>query len=800
MKLHLKSALVLRVLLSVFVFSSIVTLAQNNNNFVNHSFPDGKILVDRDAIIEMELTEDRYNNLETPLKKISYDLLQLLKPELLPSATSLEQHALSFQEMNSLKLDVTQSSIISQVNNGRVYVYIYLNTPSTEILNPFPIEITDRDELNHIAVAWVTLSDLETIVRLESVRSIQTVIPPVLNTGSVNTQGDIIHRTTNVRSVFNFNGTGINVGVVSDGVTNRSASQATGDLPPDGSRLTVLSNSPGGNEGTAILEIIHDLVPGSNLFFHGYGANTISFNTAITNLVNAGCKIIGDDIGWINEPFFQDGTVATHIKSLIAANNIIYVSAAGNGAGSHYQGNFYPIPSQPTQHFFGEGDSTDGFYLYAYLPRNTNIRVVLQWNDPLGASANNYNLYLFRINANNSTTQVASSLGAQTGTQDPFELINYTKPNNPTLANNHLIMITKGTGDPRTLELFIYTSDSAYNYSNNIKPQDAIFGHAALDEVVSVGAVNQSTPGVIEYFSSQGPSTIAFPSPVLRQTPKVVGVDFVSITGAGGFPNPFGGTSAAMPHIQGVLAQAWSKGLTMTGNQIKQIMYDYSFDLGGVGYDYVFGHGLADALEIFNNSPLPVELVSFSVAAKGNKVVLSWKTASEVNNYGFEIQRAVVGMNSQWSDWTKIGFVSGSGNSNRPNQYSYVDENAVKSGKAKYRLKQIDTDGKSSFSTEVEIKPQPETFALSQNYPNPFNPSTTIEYSLPVESFVNITIYNLLGQEVMILVDEKQESGYHQSRFDASGLSSGVYLYSIKAASVEANKTFSHTRKMQLIR
>lgn len=773
--------------------------AQVSEIYSPKKFSGGDFILNQQALDEIQIQTSKFNNLNPELHKISSDLVQLLKPELLPSATSLEEHAFSFQQINALKLNMTQSSISNQVNSGKVYVYIYLNNASTETLSNFPIEITDRDEQNQIAVAWVTVSDLESIARLDNVKSIQTVIPPVLNTGSVNTQGDLIHRTSNVRTIFNYNGTGVNIGVVSDGVTNRSSSQSTGDLPPDGNGLTVLNNSPGGDEGTAILEIVHDMVPGSNLFFHGFGTNTVSFNNAITNLVNAGCKIIGDDIGWIDQPFFQDGTVASHIKSLINSNDIIYVSSAGNGAQNHYQGDFYPIPSQPTQHFFGEGDSTDGFYMYAYLPRNTNIRIVLQWNDQFGSSGNDYDLYLRRINANNTYTTVAQSESFQTGTQNPYELINYTKPNNPNQSNNFAIVINKYSGSARTLEVFVYPTDSAFSYSNNIKPQDAIYGHAALDEVVSVGAVNQSTPGVIEYFSSQGPSTITFPTPVVRQTPKVVGTDFVSVTGAGGFPTSFGGTSAAMPHIQGVLAQTWSKGIMLSANQIKQVMYDWSFDLGGLGYDNVFGYGLADALEIFNNNPLPVELISFSAATKGNKIVLTWKTQTEVNNFGFEVQYSLMKENGKWSEWNYIGFVEGNGNSNKPVTYNYVDE-VLKSNKVKYRLKQIDTDGKFSYSKEIELKTQPENFELSQNYPNPFNPSTTIDYSIPVESFVSISVYNLLGQEVKQLVNENMDAGFYQANFDAGELSSGVYIYSITAKSVDGNKSFSQTRKMQFIK
>ncbi|QQS37024.1 MAG: S8 family serine peptidase [Ignavibacteriales bacterium] len=793
----LMRSLILIAICLIFISQSLL-FAQTKLVETNEFFRGNQILP-QSSSTEMMLSKSSLLSMRPELQKLSSDLVQLINPELLPAATTLEEHCNSFISMNALQLDLSKSSFTEQVNSGSVYAYIFLNSSTLNGLNQYSLSITDRDDKNNIVVAWIKISELEILSGDPQVKMIRTVIPPVLNTGSVTTQGDIIHRTSNVRSIFSYNGTGVNIGVVSDGVTNRSSSQGTGDLPADGSGLTVLNNSPGGNEGTAILEILHDVVPGSNLFFHGIGTNTVSFNNAITNLVNAGCKIIGDDIGWIDQPFFQDGTVASHIKSLINSNDIIYVTSAGNGAQSHYQGDFYPIPSQPTQHFFGQGDSTSGFYMYANVPANQNIRVVLQWNDQFGASSNDYDLYIYRINANNSFALVARSEGIQNGTQDPIEFINWTRGNNPAQSNDYAIIVNKYSGVAKNLEVFLYPSGSAFNYSNSIKPEDAIYGHAALNEVVSVGAVDQANPGVIEVFSSQGPSTITFPLAETRLTPKVVGTDFVSVTGAGGFPTSFGGTSAAMPHIQGVLAQAWSKAVTFNASQIKQVLFDWSFDLGSAGYDNIFGYGLADALEIFNNNPLPVELSSFSVSVKGDKNILTWKTETEINNYGFEVQRNIFHDSKKWGEWTKCGFVAGNGNSYKPVTYRFEDE-TVKSSTVKYRLKQIDTDGKISFSKEIEIKQQPDNFELSQNYPNPFNPTTMIEYSLPVQSDITISVYNLLGQLVTTLISDNQDPGYYQTTFDGERLSSGVYIYAIVVKPVDGSKAFSQTRKMQLIK
>ena len=190
---------------------------------------------------------------------------------------------------------------------------------------------------------------------------------------------------------------------------------------------------------------------------------------------------------------------------------------------------------------------------------------------------------------------------------------------------------------------------------------------------------------------------------------------------------------------------------------------------------------------------LPVELKSFTATTIASKVRLNWNTATEINNYGFEIERAKT-LTSSLLVWEKIGFVNGSGNSNSPKSYTFIDDN-VSSEKYSYRLKQIDNDGQFEYSSPVQIDLSSlSTFPLHQNYPNPFNPSTTIQFSLPAALNVKIIIFNLLGQEIRTLVNETKEAGIHEIIFDAQNLNSGVYIYKIEAGS------YIQTRKMTLIK
>jgi len=186
---------------------------------------------------------------------------------------------------------------------------------------------------------------------------------------------------------------------------------------------------------------------------------------------------------------------------------------------------------------------------------------------------------------------------------------------------------------------------------------------------------------------------------------------------------------------------------------------------------------------------VPVELVSFNASVNENSVTLSWITATELNNSGFEIERTLLG-----SEFEKVGFVPGHGTSTETHSYSFVDQ-SLAAGSYAYRLKQIDLDGTYEYSNIVNVEIiTPIEFELSQNYPNPFNPSTTIKFSIPEGSQVSLKIYNSLGQEIKILVNQFMEAGIHNVNFNAVGLNSGMYFYRLDAGE------FTQVRKMTLIK
>lgn len=218
-------------------------------------------------------------------------------------------------------------------------------------------------------------------------------------------------------------------------------------------------------------------------------------------------------------------------------------------------------------------------------------------------------------------------------------------------------------------------------------------------------------------------------------------------------------------------------------------------------------NGFSEFIFSSPDQPLPVELVSFTAKVKSSAVHLQWETVTEVNNYGFEVERsnAVETMNAsstQGRTWQKIGFVEGNGNSNSPKSYSFTDRNAS-AGKYIYRLKQIDTDGAFDYSDEVAVDlGTPAQFSLSQNYPNPFNPSTLVQYAVPVQSVVVLEIYDITGTRVAQPVNALHEPGSYSALFNLTdlNLASGTYIYRLSATDMSGNIMYSAINKMLLLK
>jgi len=217
--------------------------------------------------------------------------------------------------------------------------------------------------------------------------------------------------------------------------------------------------------------------------------------------------------------------------------------------------------------------------------------------------------------------------------------------------------------------------------------------------------------------------------------------------------------------------------------------YTYAVYMRDMGYNYSSGASS-------DITALPVQLSCFNASVINNEVHLNWETATEINNYGFDIERTVVCNGyGVLNDWQKIGFVKGNGNSSSPKFYSFEDK-PFGGKEFKYRLKQIDFDGKFEYSNVVfvSLDSSISNFELCQNYPNPFNPKTKIIYTIPRGTNVKITVYDMIGREITTLIDKYHERGTYQVEFNGSTLCSGMYCYKLNAG------IFSDVKKFILIK
>jgi len=233
---------------------------------------------------------------------------------------------------------------------------------------------------------------------------------------------------------------------------------------------------------------------------------------------------------------------------------------------------------------------------------------------------------------------------------------------------------------------------------------------------------------------------------------------------------------------------SWEEQTSGTTNALSSVYFVDALNGWSVGNNGAILHT--------TNGGVPVELTTFTAIVNGKEVILNWSTATELNNYGFEIQRKALG-----GDFATVAFVKEQGTTTQQNQYSFADKN-LDEGKYFYRLKQVDFSGTFEYSKTIEVEVSPVlVYSLGQNFPNPFNPSTKISWQSPVSGRQVLKVFDVLGNEIATLVDEEQEAGSYEIEFNAEKLSSGVYFYQLKVYPANGGAgSFVETRKMILLR
>ena len=472
------------------------------------------------------------------------------------------------------------------------------------------------------------LGTLETIAGHEDVRNIQAAQAPATQAGSLTSQGYISHTANQVVVNTAYNGAGVTVGVLSDSATAAriAALIASGDLPP-GTHALPGQNSTGTDEGTAMMEIVHDIAPGANLIFATAGGGPANFANNILGLQAAGAQVIVDDITYFNEGVFQDGPIAQAVNQA-SANGAIYFSSAANsgsltfGTSGTWEGDFQSGgPTGPpigaglgTVHNFGTPASPQNFDV---LTAATSF-ISVKWSDPLAGSTNDYDLYILN---STGTTVKGFSAAAQTGTQDPYEFVRQGTNCGTASASGYCpaagdrIVVVLFSGNTRALHIDTERGRLSINTAG------ATFGHNAGVSTVSMAATywNSAHTGTKpftgaanpnESFSSDGPRKIFYqpngtpitPGNFLFSTnggttlakPDLAAADGVSAKTPGFLP--FFGTSAAAPHAAGIAALVLSAHPGWSPADVLNALKVTALDSMAPGIDRDSGSGIVMAL------------------------------------------------------------------------------------------------------------------------------------------------------------------------------------------------------------
>ena len=441
---------------------------------------------------QIRLLQDEKRSWSWFQKKLDSQLIYALRQKrlgaVLPGVSALRARV-SLEPSGSLLVDVR-----AQVSPE---LLDFIKRNGGTVVNSFP--------RYHAVRAMLPLEATDSLAKRADV----PVDPPAeqASTSTTAVEGDIAHRADEARQVFAIDGTGVNIGVLSDSIDYLTNAQAAGDLP----LVTVLpgQGGSGSGEGTAMLEIVHSLAPGASLFFATAFAGTASFAQNIRDLQAAGCRIIVDDVLYYNESPFQDGPIAQAVNDVSAAG-MLFFSDAGNGGGvdrgtsGTWEGDFKD-GGPATSGRGGRVHDFGGTNYDTVLPGGSKQRVDLFWADPLGNSTNDYDVYVLDSSGSNV---VSSSTNIQDGQGDPYESISQ-------LSAGERIVIVKYSGEDRYLYLStlwgrLQFATAGSTHGHNASGAPNAFGVAATPVASPPVPFVGGSANPVESFSSDGPRRIFF--------------------------------------------------------------------------------------------------------------------------------------------------------------------------------------------------------------------------------------------------------------------------------------------------
>jgi hypothetical protein len=560
--------------------------------------------------------------------RISGDLSELAEAFTFPATTS------------SVNEVVNDQTLILDNTGNQVLVRITATDPESLLtdLEPFGFELTGLESELYFIEGYVNIAQLEALESLasEGLLGVIPVYEPIINVGSVTSQADSVLDADLVRnaSPVGYDGTGIEIGVLSDSYNNlggEASDISSGDLP---NNIDVLQDLGGGgiDEGRAMLQLIHDLAPGADLSFATAFTGVAGFANNIRALATNGADIIVDDIGYLTEPFFQDGAVSLAVNDVVA-DGVAYFSAAGNSGDVAYEStqvDFVPDPvfTGVSAYDFDPGAGVDTRQRIT-VPNNSQLRLSLQWDDPFFTTNgvdSDVDVYLLDPNGN----IVASSFIDNIASQTPVEFLVF---NNNTGQTNFDVLITLFDGpEPERLKYipFGIGSNASNIYQEFATNSPTVFSHPAATGAMAVAAAPYFNPTTPEAFTSEGPTTILFTpagkrltTPEVRQVPDITAIDGTDTTFFGsdfegnGFPNFFG-TSAAAPHAAAVGALVLEANSDFTPNELYDRLESTATDIAAPGFDNVTGAGLINAFDAVFVATQPTPEADNLVGSEGD--------------------------------------------------------------------------------------------------------------------------------------------------------------------------------------
>jgi subtilisin family serine protease len=563
------------------------------------------------------------HNMKAGPSSISPEALQVFQNQIQKRSIAKSSAAPQSTKVQPMVMEMLESPMVAASADKRVEVRVKMSDrqaiESMKATTKFG-QMKNQPGPDNVAEMRVNATELANLANDAAALKISPVIreAEVHNVGSKTSAGDTLLGAKAARDQFSVNGTGKSVCVISDGVEGVPASQASGDLPAS---VEVCPQSPGsGAEGTAMLEIVHDLAPGAGLGFcsaRGGLLEAIKWSAQQAN-GGKGCDVIVDDFSLLTEPRFQISPEMEYINKDVKQKGITYVSSAGNAAFNNYRAYFRDADfSRRTAaagfHDFGRTagqESELGFPVF--VAPNGRSAVFLQWSEPFGKATSDFAIKAALgggkdINAADSPITVDfESDDVQDGTGDPLEAVVVT--NKTDQLQLFFVTVNRKTGR-NIVEIGLRNNGNlgsvfATNFRNTA---GSISGHNGAAGTISVAAVDASNPGLneIEGFSSRGAVLTNFDVDGNRQfrfefKPDITATDGVEVTGNGGFPKTFFGTSASAPHIAAIAALV--KNISPNAN-VASVLKFSADDKGAPGPDDVWGFGLVNAQRALQRAP-----------------------------------------------------------------------------------------------------------------------------------------------------------------------------------------------------